>query len=188
MLNLRMCCLLSLTALQAIAAPVTWTLSGVTFADGGAASGSFVYDASTNTYSSVNITTTAGENLPGATYHFISTFFASNYAVFVTLGSGSLTGTTALYLEFSSALTNAGGTVPLVVGPTFTVQSDEGTCPNSTCSTGAAPSRQVSAGSVVGTPAGVPSTPAPSTWLLVIIGMSLAVLYMTWERRKRTLS
>ena len=39
---------------------ITWTLSGVTFDDGGTASGSFVYDAVTNTVSSINIVTTAG--------------------------------------------------------------------------------------------------------------------------------
>jgi hypothetical protein len=36
---------------------VTWTLSGVTFSGGGTASGTFVYDADTNTFSSVDIVT-----------------------------------------------------------------------------------------------------------------------------------
>jgi hypothetical protein len=36
--------------------PITWYLSGVRFSDGGTASGSFVYDAINDAYSSVNIT------------------------------------------------------------------------------------------------------------------------------------
>ena len=40
---------------------VTWILSGVTFDDGGTASGSFIYDADANTIGSINILTTQGE-------------------------------------------------------------------------------------------------------------------------------
>ncbi len=47
---------------------ITWSLSGVTFDDGGTASGSFVYDAVTNTVSAVNIVTTAGTTFGGTTY------------------------------------------------------------------------------------------------------------------------
>ncbi len=46
--------------------PVLPDLSGH-FADGGTASGSFDYDAGTNAYSFVNITTSGG-SLTGATY------------------------------------------------------------------------------------------------------------------------
>ncbi len=56
-----------LLALQMIsaaqAASVTYTLSGVTFSDSAAASGTFQYDAVTNTYSNVNITTTGPRGL-----------------------------------------------------------------------------------------------------------------------------
>jgi hypothetical protein len=41
------------------AAPLVWTLDGITFDDGGAASGQFTYDADTNTYSAISITTWA---------------------------------------------------------------------------------------------------------------------------------
>lgn len=50
------------TPLVAQAMPVTWTLSGVTFAGGGTASGSFDFDADLDRYSNVAITTTAGGN------------------------------------------------------------------------------------------------------------------------------
>ena len=56
---------------HAVAVPVTWTLSGVTFGDGGIATGSFAYDASSNTYSNVNITTTTGSARSGAVYRFV---------------------------------------------------------------------------------------------------------------------
>ena len=49
---------------------ILWTLSGVTFDDGGTASGSFDYDADTNTLSSINIVTTAGGTLAGAIFTF----------------------------------------------------------------------------------------------------------------------
>ena len=52
--------ILAFFSLSAHATPVVWYLSGVTFIDGGAASGSFTYDADTNTYSAISISTTAG--------------------------------------------------------------------------------------------------------------------------------
>ncbi len=42
------------------AAPVTWYLNGVTFADGSRAVGSFVYDTVTGNYTSIDITITPG--------------------------------------------------------------------------------------------------------------------------------
>ena len=47
---------------------VTWDLMNVTLSGGGTASGSFVYDSTTNTLSDVNITTSAGTSFAGATY------------------------------------------------------------------------------------------------------------------------
>src|SRR5260370_9871267 len=80
---------LSVFSVYASASPVLWTLVGVAFNDGGTASGSFVYDANTNTYSSINMTTTAGSvRTSGATYHFVSGGIPAN-------SSGVLTVTTA---------------------------------------------------------------------------------------------
>ena len=51
---------------------VTFTLSNVTFtlvgSPAGSASGSFVYDVTTNSVTSVNITTTAAAPFPGSSY------------------------------------------------------------------------------------------------------------------------
>jgi len=53
-----------------LAAPVTWTLQNVTFTDGGTATGSFVYDASTGIVSSYSISVAGGntETFPTFTY------------------------------------------------------------------------------------------------------------------------
>jgi len=68
--------LIALVALPVLASNVDamairWFLYLVRFDDGAAARGSFVYEAYTNTYSSIRITTTAGR-LPGETYHDLS--------------------------------------------------------------------------------------------------------------------
>ncbi len=59
---------IGLTAMSstAVAAPVKWTLVDVTFSDGGTASGSFMYDADTNVFSAVDITTISGTLVTGA--------------------------------------------------------------------------------------------------------------------------
>ena len=61
-----------------MATPITWTLSGVTFGNGSTASGKFVYDSDTNTFSSININVSNGDqsvqNIPlwGERLHLIS--------------------------------------------------------------------------------------------------------------------
>lgn len=164
---------LSFLAVSASAAPLVWTLQGVTFTDGGTASGSFMYDAATNTYSNVNITTTAGSVRTGATYHFVAgppNSPDSNFFLQLTIGSGILTGTPAFSLVFPSAgLTASGGTVAVTFGL-------EALCSDAVCTGPSGPSRTVTGrASVV---ASTPNTPAPvpalSTWGLGALGMLLA--------------
>ncbi len=144
---------LGLASAAASASPVAWTLQGVTFTDGGTASGSFVYDATTNTYSSVNITTTAGSVvLTGATLQYVSTGFtpASSGVLTAASNAANLTGTRAFALFFSPVLSNAGGSVSLT--------GQEASCADAACTNPAAPSRSVSAGSV----SGLGSYPVPA--------------------------
>src|ERR1051326_2147724 len=104
----------------ALAIPITWNLSGVTFADGGTASGSFVYDADTNVYSFVNVTTTNGSSRTGATYHFVCgqdvpTCTGVNPAtsgIYLNLTSNAAnqTGLPAFSVAFTPALSNIIGT------------------------------------------------------------------------------
>src|ERR1700689_297 len=62
--------LLTFFCLPSIAAAdgVTFDLTNVTLSDGGTASGSFVYNATTGVLSDVDITTSAGTAFTGATY------------------------------------------------------------------------------------------------------------------------
>ncbi|MGE0822280.1 MAG: RHS repeat-associated core domain-containing protein [Candidatus Binatia bacterium] len=99
----------------ASAAPVTWTLSGVQFGDGGMASGSFTYDADTDmltvwnievtngdfedcTYSNTNPTATAEATIPDIQFTFTFPCPSENRT---------------LRLDTFQPLTNAGGTVGL---------------------------------------------------------------------------
>jgi hypothetical protein len=98
----------------AVATPITWYLSGVHFDDGGTASGSFIFDQDTATYSAINITTTLGNPFVGA--HYLAPLTAGSGPAFLealTAASGDFTGTPMLQLWYSTGLTNAGGTVVL---------------------------------------------------------------------------
>jgi hypothetical protein len=141
---------------------ITWTLSGVTFSDGGTASGSFVFDALTNTYSSIDITTTAGSLFGGAAYAGLDPGFPSTAGQLIVVTNPllpDLTGTGVLELDFGP-LTNLGGTFPVVA-------EGEGTCDDAGCTSGTE-LRTTTAGSVTGTTA----TPEPSTLLLLVMGVA----------------
>ena len=53
-------CYLLLIAVSMSASPITWTLQNAVFNDGGVATGSFVFDADTQTVVSYNIQTSGG--------------------------------------------------------------------------------------------------------------------------------
>ena len=101
---------------QAMAFSLTWTLDNASFIDGGTASGSFDYDADTNEYTNINISTTASDNFEAVTYNdgsFSSRDSDSDSLVLSIPDPSSPTQT--LTLEFSRPLTNAGGTNALRV-------------------------------------------------------------------------
>ena len=144
---------------RASADQVTWDLSGVTFSDGGTASGSFVYNADTNTVSSVDFTTTAGGSFGGATYAGVDPGFGPSATDIVFVTDSSLldfTGTPVLQMIFASALTDLGGTI-LLSG------TGEGVCANIGCTSGIE-SRIITGGEVF-------SAPEPSSLLLLGMGM-----------------
>lgn len=148
---------------------IPWVLAGVTFDDGGTASGSFVYDAVTNTYSAINVTTTTGATLTGATYTSLSDIAGSSNTGFLfgPNNSSDLTGASFLMWLFDAPLTNSGGIVQVSLPPP--TDSIEAICTSLDCSTFS--SRSITGGEVVGTAV---ATPEPATFSLV--GMGLVAL------------
>jgi hypothetical protein len=149
----------------ATADPITWTLSGVTFSDGATASGSFVYNADTDTVSSVEITTTSGALFSGATYSGVDPGFGPSALQIVLVTNPSLadfTGTGALVLSFmsGSGLTDLGGTVALGGG--------EALCNNLGCTSGTL-ERPITGGDAISS--SLVATPEPGSLFLLGIGM-----------------
>jgi len=161
--------LFTLSSVSAYAVPVVWTLNGVTFNDSGTASGSFTYDADTNTYSAISISTTAGSNKGAASYDVLISGFATatSFRFANSANSGAYIGTPVLDFAFS-ALTNAGGSVTL-----DTPTSYEADCGNASCTTDAGSNRIVNAGTVEGAQPSSGSTAIPT---MPIYGLVLTVL------------
>ena len=118
-----------LTALAAIgaqrsasAAPVTWTLSNITFTDGGIATGSFTYDADTNIVSTWNITVSGGNttSFPPFTYNPSDSSVDTPLFAFVLppTDPAFIDDYRVLRLYPISPLTDAGGVVSLDMNPT----------------------------------------------------------------------
>ena len=160
-------------SLSAQAMSIQWTLKDALFDDGTSLTGSFFFDADTNTYSSINILTLAG-TLTGRTYDTLTPIAqsATKLDLLFDAAAGGFTGDDRLLLLFVSALTNAGGTVDLstAVG----TRTREGTCANATCS-GTLPTRFLTAGSVM------TALPEPGTLSLLAIGLA----GIAWVRRRK---
>jgi len=104
-LMFKISALFVLLSVGACAGPITWTLQGVTFADGGTASGSFVFDATADVYSSINITTTVGSVLGGSTYGYPNAGIVGGPFDLITVASNAadLTGTPVLYVYWATS-------------------------------------------------------------------------------------
>lgn len=145
------------------ASPVTWTLSGVTFSGGGTASGSFVFDADTSTFTSINITV-AGSAFGDGTYTLLDPGFGSSSTLLVLVPGflADFTGTPVLAFDFTSPLTDAGGTITL--GFSQGIQQ----CLDVPCGSSFIVDA-ITGGSVVSS--SVSSTPEPSSLLLLGTGL-----------------
>jgi hypothetical protein len=124
------------------ASPLKWRLQGVTFADGATASGSFIFDSGTHSFSSVGITTTSGTRA-GASYAPVSTGLTadSTGVLFVTSGALNQTGLPGFSMFFSPPLERLGGT--------STLTGQEASCGDAGCSMPSGTTRLIASGSVV---------------------------------------
>jgi len=109
---------MTLFATVANAVPVTWRIDGVlAFEDGGTVSGVFTYDADTNEYSDVAITTTDGSLLNGFSYNLLDprpSNNSENDALYlISTDAPNFPNAQVLNIDFEFAITNAGGTQPI---------------------------------------------------------------------------
>ncbi len=144
------------------ATPLSWTLQNATFIGGGSASGSFTYDATTNQFSNINITTTATSATTPQVFTFGNCCSNILFDTF-TAASGSLNGAYFLQIQFAAALTNAGGTDLFQGGNDYL-----GQCTSAGCATNSF-LVDFSGGSVT---AAAP-TPEPASRLLIPLGLLL---------------
>ena len=154
------------SAIAAHAVPVQWTLSNAVFDDGGTASGSFVFDAATNDYSNIAISTVAGTSGSAFTYANIPPVFFKNPGQFFGVSAtGDLTGAGQLFLNFSGPMTDAGGTLDIVLS-----SSSQAVCSNADCTFISTPFQRFVSGSIVSSP--VSAVPLPAGLALGLTGMA----------------
>ena len=191
-----------LTFALASGSPITWTLTGVTFAGGGTATGSFTFnpDVGTNacstglspcgTFSNINITTTTGGGVTGA--HYVSVCGTdvvscngvspdSTEVLFLTSAAANQSGLPAIAFFFTGiggippmGLTDAGGFIDVSNSSASVGAINEALCLDTTCSTPSLPSRAGNAGTVN-------AVPEPSTLLLFA---PLSIFALSRLRRK----
>jgi hypothetical protein len=168
-------------ALTAHATPVTWSLSGVSFSDGSSATGSFVFDADTVLYSSINIVTTTPT--VGGTFQFYCVAPCTGSDVTDTLillltqdSANDLTNTPAFSLAFAAPLTNAGGADSIISG--IEALCSDGTCGGAVNGT----TVSVNTGSVVS----VAATPEPYSALAMATGLAAIFALRYGNSRRRS--
>jgi hypothetical protein len=133
-----------------------WVLNNVVFKDGAKASGYFVYDPATAQYLAVNIQVTQATPVPdpanplgqapqkfyyypwpnGSMPTFVDNWSTASLMSLqnpVTSGLGIPPSWTLLQFNFKQALTNAGGTIPLVIGPNVPYTPHCANNPSPTC-------------------------------------------------------
>lgn len=152
-------------AAQAI--PLTWNLVDVVFEDESTASGSFDYDADSNTFSNIYITTGAGN-----TYEDVNPYSSGNGGLISLVSEIPVVEgvTQALLFDLDGAMTNLGGTIDILPGSTGGGPlSLEGTCVSGQTTIPCA-----SVGSRIFVLSGQITTaqvPAPATLALLLIGL-----------------
>lgn len=180
---------------------VQWTLTNVQFEDGGTASGSYVFDASTNTFSRISVSTTGSEAAPAASFSNTcdgSTCVAvspnpAQILIFSPADTSDMTGKQVLLLDLQSTMTDAGGTIAInpAAQPTIALQSKAFStiCADASCSNPGS-MRFISSGEVVGRAFVAPAAsatpvPAMAPWGLALLSLLVAPLAWLHKRRQR---
>lgn len=143
---------ISASAVNAI--PVTWSIDSMIFDDDSYATGSFVFDASSSSFSSINVMTFDESDNLRNTYVAASagTAISASRVVFVAGDSGDLSGSPALTIRLTTSMTDLGGKNDVRPSVSF-----EGDCQNDTCSVRGLDRRLVSGSiSAVPLPAALP--------------------------------
>lgn len=150
---------------KAHAVAVKWTVENFTLDDGGEVTGSYIYDASTDIFSDILLSTSAGSVMTtGANFTFSGAFGAEDTVdLYETLPS-DLTGIRSLYFQLNDSMTDLGGTISIYGydSVNFGRNIVEGICEDATCDlyNASFPGR----GPVTGSTArvvGVPLAPVP---------------------------
>lgn len=159
----------------ASATPVLWTLNNAVFIDGGIATGSFVWDADTQSFGAYDIFVSGGSNsaFPDAEYTNALEYVPPIYKDRIVDGveyiyfgfvlpqfEPNYGNARSIRVPVVTALTNAGGTVAMLTSSPF-----GGECYN--CN----PWRALASGYLTGEPA--PAVPEPASWAMMIGGLGL---------------
>lgn len=151
------------------AVPITWDVNGTSL--GTTITGSFVFDPTSDIFSSIRIQTAGGSVIPSTTYTSLTEYGPfigappTLFVGFVDTNAADQTGADMLGFFLTSYLTNAAGTIPWS-------GTQEGICLNSNCANlnlypgQSAPDDFSASGSITGI-----VTPEPAGWTLMLCGL-----------------
>lgn len=152
------------------AVTLTWDITGGTNGAGDF-SGSFDFDADTGIYSNVNVSVSGGASLSAQVFSFVTTTTvgapSASLSSFGTLASGAMTGGYNLGIQWSSPLSNAGGTTAAAVAALWD-------CVDAGCTYGAATSVITlrPSTSVTARPLEIAPVPLPAAAPMLLAGLA----------------